>query len=214
MLASLPPHAAITSASASTTATSSRDRRPTRFDGQRAGPRVPPIRTTLPIAHPPDALPMTTDRAVVDDPRAGAGARRAARGAGRLVRQRLTDLVHRRGADPRVAAPPGRRVPAARRGLALRPLGAASSTSSPRATPPTRSTSAGTRSPRRAVGRARVLPRLRRRPRARDALRPRRELLGIRAGPLRSRRPRQVADAWEAQRRGLDRPLLGDQLQA
>ena len=81
------------------------------------------------------------DRAVVDDPRARRRARRAARHAGRLLPQRVADLVHRRGADARVAAAPGRRVRTAGGAHPLRPLGARRRRAARRADAPTRSCS-------------------------------------------------------------------------
>ena len=95
--------------------------------------------------------------------------RRAPRTASRQLRQRHPDLAERRRArryDARMAAAPGGRIPAARRSVALRPLGAGGE----RALGRRRCRRAGARlrasHPALALGRARVLRRVRRGDRA------------------------------------------------
>ena len=89
------------------------------------------------------------DRALALHPRADPRPRRAPRPAGRQLRQRLADLVHRRAGD-RVAAAPGLGVPPARRRVALRPVGRGGRQPQRRRRPPPCSASAArpSRSPR------------------------------------------------------------------
>ena len=127
---------------------------------------------------------------------------------GRLVRQRVPDLVQRRRADARVAPPPGRFRSRCRRGSRTTTSGSVSSTSWPRAATRARSRSGPRpgRSPRSGTASSAS-------PRTATTSSPRRSrrrgdrAARARARALRARRPRQGRRrVGDDARHGLDRP--------